>query len=604
MKSHFAIVLCSIAMGAQGQSVSNITCTSVVAEQVMKGLYDPSTYAATDVIDDHAEILCALRTRVSPDSLKSWLQQLEAFGTRHTYSDTVSNTSGIGAVRRWVFGKFQQFSAANDDRLIPAYLQFDYSDTTVCGPAQGWRDVFAVLPGDDTTNKSIVLIEAHMDSRCADNCDPTCSAPGAEDNGSGSALVIELARVMSRYTFHHTIVFMLTIGEEQGLIGADAMATYCVDQGVAIKGVQNNDIVGGILCGYTSSPPSCQGPGQVDSLQVRLFSNGSSSLPHRGFARTVKMYYQEKLQPQVPVPMTISIINLEDRIGRGGDHIPFRAKGFRNLRFTAANEDGDASVDSSWYVDRQHTSNDRLGVDTDGDLLVDSFFVDFNYLQRNAVINGMTATLLAVGPEPPGFIVHNEPTGLRVSFTSGFNRLAYRIGVRNGNPSIDFDAVYKTTDTSFAIPGLSQNHYYYVSVATIDSATVMSPFSIEAVKYNAADTPPGAMDALPFGIGCVPIGITEAAKASSASITLLPCAPDPFTDQTTIVVEVGRSIMYHEAFIVVRDPQGRELTRFRIALHRGTNALNYHHPGSAGIYLYTLLVDDRIIGSRSMVVLD
>ncbi len=536
---------------AQGQNISNTLCTSPLAEQVLKGLYDPTDFAATTVIGDHAVILCDLRTRVSSDSLESNLRKLEAFHTRHAYSDTLSVTTGIGAARRWAYSKFQEASIANDNRLIPAFLQFDYVDP-VCGPASGWRDVFAVLPGDDTTNKSIVLIEAHLDSRCADNCDPICAAPGAEDNGSGSALVLELARVLSRYTFHHTIVFMLTTGEEQGLVGATAMAQYCVDQGIAIKGVQNNDIVGGIICGNTSSAPSCPGPGDIDSLQVRLFSEGSIGQPHRAFARTIKMFYQEKMQAQVPVPMTISIINQEDRTNRGGDHIPFRERGFRNVRFTAANEDGDASVDSAWYNDRQHTSGDILGVDTDGDLVVDSLYVDFHYLQRNAVINGLTATLLALGPETPTSIVHADPGGIRVSITSGFNLAAYRIGVRNASSSSYFDAVYRTTDTSFTVPGLTAGHGYFISVAGIDSATIMSPFSNEVVRLNHAETPAGTVDPLPFGINCVPIGIADPIAHASTLII----APNPATTAITLISDApsARSVL-------LLDPLGRVVRR-------------------------------------------
>lgn len=552
MKHFHTFLLSLCAASASGQAVTNITCTEPLALQAMKGVHNPADYAATNVIDDHQQILCELRTRLSPDSLKSFLQHMEGFYTRHSYSDTVSPNTGIGAARRWAFGKFQEFSAANEDRLIPAYLQFDWPGG-LCGDGLGWRNVFAVLPGADTTDHRIVLIEAHLDSRCREDCDATCLAAGMEDNGSGSALVLELARVMSRYTFRHTLVFLLTTAEEQGLVGADAMAEFCVDQGVAIKGVLNNDVVGGILCGETSSPPSCPGEGDVDSLQVRLFSNGAVSGPHRGFARTVKMYYQEKMQSQVPVPMTISIMSAEDRTGRGGDHIPFRVKGFRNVRFTSANEHGDASTDSAWYHDRQHTSEDILGVDTDGDLVVDSFFVDFNYLQRNAVINGMTATLLALGPGTPDFVLHDEPTGLRVSISGDPSLAAYRVGVRATNANLEFDAVYRTTDTSYVVPGLLAGDIYYVSVAGIDSVGMMSPFSAEKLKSNDMDTPIAPMDQLPYGIACAPITVPEIA-ATMVSLTIV---PDPASDIITLVTDQPAGN------VVLLDVMGREVLRTR-----------------------------------------
>ena len=142
-------------------------------------------------------------------------------------------------------------------RLVTGYLEFDQ---TVC-TMDRHRNVVAVLPGVDTTDPSVIIVEAHLDSRCKDNCDGDCLAQGMEDNGSGVALVLELARVMgySNYVFDHTIVFMTVTGEEQGLVGSNAYAVFAKQDSLPIKAVLNNDIVGGIICGMTSSPPSCPG---------------------------------------------------------------------------------------------------------------------------------------------------------------------------------------------------------------------------------------------------------------------------------------------------------------------------------------------------------
>ena len=243
-----------------------------------------------------------------------------------------------------------------------------------------------------------------MDSRCEDNCDIHCPAHGMEDNGSGVALVIELARVMSRYVFDHTIVFMTVTGEEQGLAGSNAFSDYALAQGLAIKAVFNNDIVGGIICGETSSPPSCPGLNHIDSTQVRLFSHGGFNSPHKALSRFIKLEYQEMIRPLSAVPMLLTIMSAEDRTGRGSDHIPFRENGYYAMRFCSANEHGNADVSDPEYHDRQHTTNDILGVDTDGDLEIDSFFVDFNYLARNTIINGNSAAMAALGPETPTLI--------------------------------------------------------------------------------------------------------------------------------------------------------------------------------------------------------
>jgi hypothetical protein len=583
---------------SEAQPVTNITVTNATAEQVLKGQYTPSDFAATQVIDDHELILCELRWALEADSLKSYLQQLEGFHTRHSYSDTLSTTSGIGAARRWAFAKFQEFSAANEDRLIPAYLQFDWPNGS-CGDAFRWRNTLAVLPGSDNNDHQLIIIEAHLDSRCAGDCDTVCAAPGMEDNGSGSALVLELARVMSRYTFRHTIVFMLTTGEEQGLVGADAMAEWCNVNGIAIKGVLNNDIVGGVLCGETSSAPSCAPPGSVDSLQVRLFSSGSTSQPHRGFARSIKHWYQEKLQDQMAVPMAISIIPQEDRDGRGGDHIPFRQRGYRNLRFTSANEHGNASVDSAWYSDHQHTSTDVLGVDTDGDQVVDSFFVDFNYLQRNALINGMAATLLALGPQPPTFTVLDEPAGLRVLITGGFNS-AYRIGVRPSGSDPAFEAVYLTTDTSFSVPGLLAGTTYYISAATVDASGIPSPFSREYGKSNDADTPAAPVDPLPYGLDCWGIGVPELQVPRSDAV--LRAHPNPTSGLTTFTVEVPDLQGRHEAYLEIFDAQGRAVDRVPLRLGSGANTVSYLPRKDSGVYMVRVVVDGRVLASEQVVV--
>ncbi|MBK8499866.1 MAG: M28 family peptidase [Flavobacteriales bacterium] len=591
----FFVLLCATIARAQ---FSNIVCTDAAALQAMKGLHDPADYAATTVIEDHEEILCALRTEVKPDSLRAHLERIVGFGTRHTYSDTVSPTTGIGAARRWAFEKFQQFSAMNEDRLLPAYLQFDYANESGgCGSGQGWRNVLAVLPGSSTTGHRTIIIEAHLDSRCADNCDPACEANGAEDNGSGSALVLELARVLSKYTFKHTLVFMLVTGEEHGLLGSRAMAQFCTTQGIAVKGVLNNDIVGGILCGHTASPPGCGVLDEVDSLQVRIFSHANT----RGLAQATALSYNEKLHDEVPVPMLVSVMDREDRVGRGSDHIPFREAGKQSIRFCAANEHGDGDPSEPGYDDRQHTSNDILGLDTDGDLLIDSFFVDFNYLARNAVINGMEASLLALGPETPSFTVLDEPTGLRVQITDGPQWVAYRIGVRGLNSPPAFDALYRTDQTSYPVPGLEAAHVYYISVAGVDAEGITSIFGPEQVRANDAATPAAPIDDLPYGLTCMPIGIEE--NTAGPDGTMLQCSPNPFNQHTTLSLTKHAPIK-GRAFLIIRDAYGREANRLPVVLGERGSAIVYAHRQAAGLYTAELMVDGRRVDAIRLVALE
>ena len=206
MKLHLlAYFLCFSAIGF---SQTNIFVTNAEADTVLRGNYSPANYEASVVIDSKAALVQGVNAEVNADSLKSYILRMGEFSTRNTGSDTVSTTNGIGAARRWAFDKFASFSAANENRLLVSYLQFDQA---ICSMMQH-RNVFGILPGSDTSNHQVIIIEGHLDSRCDTPCDLNCLAQGIEDNATGSALVLELARVMSQYTYKNTIVFMLTIG--------------------------------------------------------------------------------------------------------------------------------------------------------------------------------------------------------------------------------------------------------------------------------------------------------------------------------------------------------------------------------------------------------
>ncbi len=596
MKIRLYLLFSGLSLGLWAQPY-NVRMSNPVVTDVFHGNYSPAQYAASTVIKDHQAVLCQINERVSPDSLKSYLEVMAGFRTRHTYSDTVSNQTGIGAAQRWAYQKFEDFDAANEDRLLVSYMYFDWLNGA-CGDAYNLKNVMAVLPGQGVINNSVVIIQAHYDSRCEERCDTACEAHGMEDNGSGSALVLELARVMSAYTFDETLVFMLTTGEEQGLMGATVMAEFCDQRNIAVKAVLNNDIVGGIFCGETASPPGCPAEGEIDSLNVRVFSSASTTGPFRTFARTIKMYYDEKMRSEVAVPMNVNIMSSEDRAGRGGDHIPFRQRGYRNVRFTAAHEHGHGAPDSN-YTDRQHTENDILGVDTDNDNVVDSFYVNFNYLARNTVINGTTAALLALGPQAPTFTLHDEPTGLRVEITSPQIFPEYRVGVALLN-SLDFEAVYRFSGNSFLIPGQTANTNYYVSVAAIDGNGIMSPFSAEQRSFSDANTPPGTPDTLNLKIQCSGIGLNEYLKPRhKRGIYLLPPRPNPFDREVVIPVTVSR--LFDEASLVISDASGKVLKEIPLESTQGVQELNYIHEKGSGVFYVSLKADGVITETRKMV---
>ncbi len=556
---------------------NNIVVTNAEVDAVLKGMVDPSIYLPTEVINHPATIAADLVESVSADSLRSYLEKMSSFGTRNSGSDTTSNTTGMGAARRWAFDKFQSFSP----RLLTSYLQFDLE---ICGMDRH-RNVLAALPGVGPHHDEIVFIEGHFDSRCEDRCDVDCPADGMEDNGSGSALVLELARVMSAYTFDRTIVFMLTTAEEQGLLGAQAMADYCDAQDVNVIAVLNNDIVGGIICGQTASPPGCPGLNHIDSLNVRLYSAGNLNSRHKMLSRFVKLEYQEMLSEIVPVPSLINIMSPEDRSGRGGDHIPFRQNGFPAIRFTSANEhgNGDPATPPS-YEDRQHTIEDILGLDTDNDGILDSFFVDFNYLARNVVINANAAAMIAAGPEPPTDLdLTPIDSGFEVAIEASMEFDAYRVGVRQFT-SRDFDTVYTIQQPLDTLYGLTPDILYVISVATVDSNGVESLFYGERFNDFESD-------------------VIEAA-IQEEQLELLQNRPNPFDEATYFGVWVKRVPDYRQARIEVHNLQGQLLTRLPIRLDEGLNEVLYdfsHHQYQPGMYTYSLVVDDRTWVTKRMI---
>ncbi|TNF47857.1 MAG: M28 family peptidase [Bacteroidetes bacterium] len=576
MKRHLLLLLFLIPLGTL-LAQTNLTVTNAVADQVIKGNFDPLQFSSTNTVSDHQQMIQYLQNSIEPDSLKAYIVKMATFHNRNTGSDTLSTTTGIGAARRWAYGKFEQFSSASENRLIPSYFQFDQ---TICSVTQH-RNIIAVLPGSDVQDHEVIIIEGHIDSRCESSCDITCQAHGIEDNASGSALVLELARVMSTFSYPKTIVFMLTIGEEQGLYGANAFALYCQTNTIPVKAVLNNDVIGGIICGNTSSAPSCPGVDDIDSTQVRIFSYGGFNSPHKQLARFTKLQYKEELLPYVNVPMLISIMTPEDRSGRSGDHVPFRQKSFTSCRFTSANEHGNAS-NGAGYVDRQHTTNDILGVDTNADLEIDSFFVDFNYLARNAAINGTAAIVAAKGPKQPDFSVATlaGPT-IIIEITDQTQYANYRVGLRT--LTNDWDSVYTINgilDTIY--PPQASN--YIVSVASVDEFGMESLFSKE---INISDAQ---------------LSTEELSMNLDFPIQLLQNKPNPFDEATIIGVYVNGTFTYKKAWIQIEDEMGKELERIPITLHAEINEIQYEHGyGKTGTFIYSLIVDDIRIDSKRMV---
>lgn len=575
----FRVLLLLLIFASYISAQVNITVTNPEADSILLNQFDPGKYTASDIITDHTFIDSVLVSGINADSLRSYLEVMQRFKNRNTGSDTVSAEVGIGAARRWAYSKFEEFSTQNENRLITSYLQFDQ---VICGMGRH-KNVLTILPGS-SSSQELVIVEAHFDSRCEDRCDTDCLAEGMEDNGSGSALVMELARVLAPFTFDRTIVFMLTTGEEQGLLGANAFSQYAVDNNIGIKGVLNNDVIGGIVCGETASPPGCPGLNDIDSINVRIFSAGTIDSPNKQLARYVNLQFMENTRPMMSVKPVVRILTPEDRTGRGGDHIPFREDGFAAIRFTSANEHGDADASDPEYHDRQHSIRDILGLDTDNDGNLDSFFVDFNYLARNAIINGSGLIGLAgCKASPFDLDIEELPGGFSLSFNDTIGYPEYRVAVR---PFDDHHwdtlfTIYQTTDT---IMGLPADQFYAVSVMGVLQD------GLESLPSNEewGSFPSGLHDIYP----------------SSQKVELLQNRPNPFDEATVIGVNVIEKFPYQDAHIRFTDMQGKLLTSIPLTLNTGLNEVVYdyrHHHYQQGTYWYSLVVDDRIIESKAMV---
>lgn len=347
---------------------------------------DSAAPAATPQV---TQALAAISAEVSEASLRGYIEKMVSFGTRHTLSDQTSDTRGIGAARRWVESEFRQMSAECGGCLEVITVQ----DTITAPPRVPNPTVVAnavAIQRGTRDPRRVIIIQGHLDSRVTDPLNFIDDAPGANDDASGVAAVMESARILSKRKFDATLVFAALSGEEQGLHGGRILAAYAKAQGWEVLGVLNNDIVG-----------NSRGMAATVEDRVRVFSEGVRSnetdaigasrrsvggevdAPSRNLARYIDVIADQHLPG-----FDVSMVYRRDRFGRGGDQVPMVEAGFPAVRVTEAAE----------HYHRQHqdlrTENGVVYGDTiDG--------VDFAYLARVTKLNAMTMASLASAPRPP-----------------------------------------------------------------------------------------------------------------------------------------------------------------------------------------------------------
>jgi hypothetical protein len=330
-------------------------------------------------------------SEISSQRIEGYIRKLVSFGTRHTMSDTTSETQGIGAARRWIKGELERCGAgtrmqvAFDGYMAPAGGRLSRPTEIV--------NVVATLPGTQAESKDrMYVVSGHYDSRNTDVMDASGAAPGANDDASGTAAVMEMACVMARHNFDATIVFMTVAAEEQGLLGATHWAEEAKKNNLNVAGMFTNDIIGS----------SHADDGHKDDTQVRLFAEGlpankelndvNRMLAQTGgendsISRQLARHVKEQGERYVK-GFKVNVIYRRDRYLRGGDHMPFLQNGFAALRFTEPNEN----------FDHQHqnlrTENGRVY----GDL---PEFDDFNYIGKVAKVNAAALASLALAPAAP-----------------------------------------------------------------------------------------------------------------------------------------------------------------------------------------------------------
>lgn len=330
---------------------------------------------------------------ISAKRIEGHIRKLVSFGTRNTLSDQQSETRGVGAARRWIKSELERCAKENGGRLQVAFDENIAPVSRRIPQPTPLVNVVATLPGKQAESKNrLYVVSGHYDSMPGSPTDPNTDAPGANDDGSGTAAVMELACVMSKYEFDATLVFMTVAGEEQGLLGAKFWADKARAQNLNVAGMFTNDIIGNTK-GYD---------GKVEKNRVRLFAEGvpavnplpesvlaalrtggENDLPTRQLARYVK----EAAELHVP-GMKVDVIWRRDRYLRGGDHIPFLEAGYPALRFTEPNED--------WRHQHQNVRVED-GIQY-GDL---PDFVDFEYTANVARLNAAALASLALGPAAP-----------------------------------------------------------------------------------------------------------------------------------------------------------------------------------------------------------
>ncbi|HLM00605.1 MAG TPA: M28 family metallopeptidase [Pyrinomonadaceae bacterium] len=408
-------------------------------------------------------------SEISAKRIEADIRRLAGFGTRNTLSEQNNPARGIGAARDWIFAEFQKISNDCGNCLAVEKQTFLQPKANRIPEPTNLTNVIATLRGTSDPDR-IYVVSGHYDSMCTSPTDATCDAPGANDDASGTAAVIELARVMSKRKFDATIVFMTVAGEEQGLLGARYFAQQAKEKKWDVEAMFTNDIIGGVTTFknaanrrtvrvFSEGVPSSET--DIEKA-TRQSVGGENDSPSRQLARFIRET-ADLYSPDFGVIM----IYRRDRYGRGGDHIPFLEQGYTAVRFTETNED----------YDHQHqnvrTENGKFYGDTPE-------YVDFEYVARVTRLNAVSLARLALAPARPKNVVITNRLGndteLKWDAGTETDLAGYEIVWRETTAPVWTNSQSVGNVTGFVMKGMSKDNYFF-GVRAVDRDGNKSPVS-------------------------------------------------------------------------------------------------------------------------------
>ena len=403
-------------------------------------------------------------------NIEASIRKLVSFGTRNTLSEQNDPKRGIGAARDWLYAEFLKAAERSNGRMTVEKQSYEQAKAQRIPQPTMITNVVATLKGSQPQSADrIYVVSGHYDSMCNSPTDAKCDAPGANDDASGTAAVLEMARVMAKYEFEATIVFMAVAGEEQSLLGSTYYAEQAKQKNWNIDAMLTNDIIGNTLGGN----------GVRDRGAVRVFSEGVPSNETTAEANTrrsvggendsasrqLARFIKETGEAFVP-QMKVMLVYRRDRYGRGGDHIPFLERGYPAVRFTEVHEDF-----------RHQHQNIRVenGVQF-GDL---PEFVDFVYVANVAQVNAASLAALAQAPaRPKGVTILatrlSHDTDLRWDANKEPDLAGYEIVWRDTTAAAWTNSRPVGTATTFSMKGMSKDNYFF-GVRAIDKEGNRSP---------------------------------------------------------------------------------------------------------------------------------